>query len=43
MELKEEDKSKTAFQVGSLGFHECNKMPFDLSGDFSETDGKIHG
>ena len=30
MELKEEDKAKTAFQVGSLGFYEANRMPFGL-------------
>ena len=30
VELKETDKSKTAFQVGSLGFYECNRMPFGL-------------
>ena len=30
MELKEEDKPKTALQVGPLGFYECNRMPFGL-------------
>ena len=30
VELKEEDKGKTAFQVGNLGFYECNRMPFGL-------------
>ena len=30
MELKEEDKHKTAFHVGNLGFYECNRMPFGL-------------
>ena len=30
MEMKEADKAKTAFQVGSLGFCECNRMPFGL-------------
>ena len=30
VELKEEDKAKTAFQVGSLGFYEANRMPFGL-------------
>ena len=30
VELKEEDKAKTAFQVGPLGFYECNRMPFGL-------------
>lgn len=30
VELKEEDKRKTAFQVGNLGFFECNRMPFGL-------------
>ena len=29
-ELRETDKAKTAFQVGSLGFYECNRMPFEL-------------
>ena len=30
VELKEKDKAKTAFQVGTLGFYECNRMPFGL-------------
>lgn len=31
VELEEEDKEKTAFQVGGgLGFYECNRMPFGL-------------
>ena len=30
VELKETDKAKTAFQVGTLGFYECNRMPFGL-------------
>ena len=30
VEMKEADKAKTAFQVGSLGFYECNRMPFGL-------------
>ena len=30
VELKEEDKAKTAFQAGPLGFYECNRMPFRL-------------
>ena len=30
VEVKEADKAKTAFQVGSLGFYECNRMPFGL-------------
>ena len=30
MELREEDKAKTAFQVGSHGFYEANRMPFGL-------------
>ena len=30
VELKETDKSKTAFQVGRLGFYECNRVPFEL-------------
>ena len=30
VDLKETDKAKTAFQVGSLGFYECNRMPFRL-------------
>ena len=30
VELKESDKSKTRFQVGSLGFFECNRMPLGL-------------
>ena len=31
VELKEEDKHKTAFTVGPLGFYECNRMPFGLT------------
>ena len=30
VELKEDSKVKTAFQVGPLGFYECNCMPFRL-------------
>lgn len=30
MELNENDKAKTAFQVGPPGFYECNRMPFGL-------------
>ena len=30
VELKEEDNGKTAFQVGNLGFYECNRMSFGL-------------
>ena len=30
VELKETDKAKAAFQVGTLGFYECNWMPFGL-------------
>ena len=29
--MKEEDKHKTAFSVGSLGFFECNRMAFGLT------------
>ena len=29
-EVKEEDKAKTAFKVGTLGFFEFNRMPFGL-------------
>ena len=28
--MKESEKAKTAFHVGSLGFYECNRMPFGL-------------
>nr|KAG5712690.1 hypothetical protein BaRGS_029745 [Batillaria attramentaria] len=31
VELAEEDKEKTAFSVGNLGFFECNRMPFGLT------------
>jgi hypothetical protein len=31
VELAEEDKHKTAFSVGNLGFYECNRMPMGLS------------
>lgn len=30
-ELREEDKQKTAFTVGPLGFYECNRMAFGLT------------
>ena len=30
VEIEEEDKPKTAFQVGTLGFFEFNRMPFGL-------------
>ena len=30
VEIKDEDKNKTAFQVGGLGFYEFNRMPFGL-------------
>ena len=31
VELKEEDKHKTAFILGPLGFYECNRLPFGLT------------
>lgn len=31
VELAEEDRHKTAFTVGPLGFWECNRMPFGLT------------
>ena len=31
VEVEEEDKQKTAFSVGNLGFYECNRMPFGLT------------
>ncbi len=30
VEMKETDKEKTAFQVGTLGFYEFHRMPFGL-------------
>ena len=30
VDLREIDKAKSAFQVGSLYFYECNRMPFGL-------------
>ena len=30
VEIQEEDKQKTAFQVGTMGFYEFNRMPFGL-------------
>ena len=30
LEVKESDKVKTVFQVGSLAFYECNRMTFGL-------------
>ena len=29
--MKDEDKAKTAFSVGNLGFYECERMPFGLT------------
>ena len=29
--MKEEDKEKTAFSVGNLGFYVCNRMAFGLT------------
>ena len=31
VELREEDKMRTAFTVGPLGFFECSRMPFGLT------------
>lgn len=31
MEVKEEDKYKTDFTVGNMGFFECNRMAFGLT------------
>jgi len=31
VEMEEEDKPKTAFSVGKLGFYECNRMSFGLT------------
>lgn len=31
VEIKEEDKHKTAFSLGPLGFYECNRMAFGLT------------
>ena len=31
VDLAEEDKHKTAFSVGNLGFYECNRMPMGLA------------
>ena len=31
VEIREEDKQKTAFTVGPLGFYECNRMAFGLT------------
>ena len=31
VEIQEEDKQKTAFTVGPLGFYECERMPFGLT------------
>ena len=29
--MNEDDKAKTAFSVGNLGFYECNRMTFGLT------------
>ena len=31
VEIKEEDKHKTAFSLGPMGFYECNRMAFGLT------------
>ena len=31
VEMEEEDKAKTAFSVGTMGFFECNRMAFGLT------------
>jgi len=31
VEMADQDKQKTAFSVGDLGFFECNRMPFGLT------------
>ena len=31
VEMNEDDKAKTAFSVGNLGFYECNRMAFGLT------------
>lgn len=31
MEIKEEDKHKTTFSLGPLGFYKCNRMDFGLT------------
>ena len=31
VEMKEEDKEKTAFNIGNLGFCECNRMAFSFT------------
>ena len=31
VEMEEEDKAKTGFSVGNLGFYEANRMPFGLT------------
>ena len=31
VEMDEDDKEKTAFQVPGIGFYECNRMPYGLS------------
>ena len=36
VEIKEEDEHKTAFQVGGLGFHEFNRMPFEVCNQASK-------
>ena len=29
--MKEEDKEKTAFTIGNLGFYKCNRIAFGLT------------
>jgi hypothetical protein len=31
VEIKEEDKHKTAFSLGPMGFYECNRIAFGLT------------
>ena len=42
VEIEEEDKHKTAFSVGNLGFFECNRMPFGLT-NISASYGEMYG
>ena len=33
LEIKEEDRHRTAFSIGPLGFYECNRMAFGLTNE----------
>ena len=43
VEIEEEDKEKTAFQMGGLGFYEFNRVPFGLCNAPATFHGTVYG